>query len=142
MPHAASVPPSWRREYQPGDAELDHQNGECHGPMHPFGQPLRVPCRPRRKRLGPEVIVERGQMAPRRITARELRGPRQYHESEQLPPYEPASERERRALGREARYDLRGREQEREQPGLEEERIPLEPQECLSRHREREVADP
>src|SRR5207245_8428546 len=56
--------------------------------------------------------------------------------------YEPASERERRALGRETRYDLRGREQEREQPGLEEERVPLEPQECLSRHGEREVADP
>src|SRR5438874_5270413 len=69
---AAPAPPLGNHD-EPRGEQLDRDDRERHGPVRPVGEPVRVPRRPGRERLSPEVVVEGGEVQPRRVAARELR---------------------------------------------------------------------
>src|SRR2546422_8424911 len=54
-------------EDEPRRAQLRHENEKQHAAVRPFRQPVGVPRRPRRQGLGPEVVIEGGEVAPRRV---------------------------------------------------------------------------
>ena len=81
-------------------------------------------------------------MAPRRIAAHELRDTREEHQAKQQPPQEPAHPGRGRPVPDQARREPGRRVQHRQQPGLEQQPVPLEPEECLARDAERQIADP
>ena len=110
--------------------------------MHPLREPLRVPRRPRGQRLGPEVVVESGEVQPGRIAARELRNTGEEHEPEDESPDEPSHDGRGSTLALEAGTKLDGRVQHGQEPGLEQQAVPLEPEERLADHAERQVRDP
>src|SRR2546422_101675 len=66
-------PPAVGNRDQPRHQGLDRDDRERHPPVHPFGEPLRVPRRPGGKRLSPEVVVEGGEVEPRGVATHELR---------------------------------------------------------------------
>ena len=79
------------------------------------------------------MVVQGGEVAPRRIPAVELHDPRLEREPEQQPPQEQQREGRQRAP--------RGGE-DREKPGLEQQHVPLEGHERPADRREREVQRP
>ena len=129
-------------EDEPGRAQLDRECSQRHALAHPRRELLRVPRRPRRQRLRPEVVVERREVTPPRVAARELRDPGEEHQLEEEQPHEPTQRPRRHPLLLEARQPLRGRVQQREQARLEQQPIPLKPQEGLTHDTERQVERP
>src|SRR5437667_12816946 len=81
-------------------------------------------------------------MTPRRIATHQLRDPRQEHQLEEEQPYQPADHAGGRPLPLAARQPPRRRVQKGEQPRLQEQAVPLKPEERLSHHAEREITPP
>ena len=94
-----------------------------------------------RQRLGLEVEVERRRGAPGGIAAQELGRAREEHELEQQEHQQHAGERRRAPLPA-AQAPGGRRPQHRQQPRLQQQRVPLKGEEVLSRHGEREVQRP
>ena len=133
QPRRRNEPHRARTEDQQRESDLEHVGRQHHPFLAPGRQQVHVPGRPRRQWLGPEVVVQGGEVAPRRIPAVELHDPRLEREPEQQPPQEQQREGRQRAP--------RGGE-DREKPGLEQQHVPLEGHERPADRREREVERP
>ena len=86
-----------------------------------------VPGQRRRQRLGQKMIRQRRQIPPIGVAAQQLDDARHEHETEQQPAQQPDARR-----GGEA-------QQQREKPGLQQERVPLEGHEGLAAIEQREI---
>src|SRR4029077_10422421 len=83
------------REHGERQKQLRPEHCQGHAAMDTWGQMVRVPGGPRRKRLSLKMEVERGEAPPRGVAAQELRKPREEHELEEQEPEQPAYHRRR-----------------------------------------------
>ena len=104
---------------------------------------VRVPGRPRRKRLRLEMEVERGERAPSRVAAQQLGDAREQHELEEQQPEQPSDNPRRLPLAESKRREPPARSPEAgDESRLEQQGIPLEREKVLARHREGEIREP
>ncbi|OPZ09639.1 MAG: hypothetical protein BWZ08_00249 [candidate division BRC1 bacterium ADurb.BinA292] len=110
--------------------------------LEPCRQVRRQQADPRRQRLRPVVVIERGQLAPERVAAGQLDHPRLEHQPEKEPPQQPAANRGRRRFILRARPPPPGGPQRRQQTRFQQQRVPLVAHEPLAGDREREIESP
>ncbi len=109
--------------------------------MERGGELMDVPGDPVGQGLGLVVIEERRQVAPRLVAARQLHDPRGEDQAEEQPAQQPEGHRRGPGHGDGGR-EARRREKDRQQPGLEQQVVPLEAQEVASHGDEGEVDRP
>src|ERR1051325_1282817 len=123
-----------------GDFEQKHHHHRQ--ALHALGLEVGVPRRPGGKGLGPVVVVQRGQVPPGRIAAGELHDARLEGQPEEEKP------EQRQAQGRNPRLlpasgpRASRREQHGDQPGLEQQHVPLEGEEVQAHADKGEVEQP
>ena len=124
-----------------GHAQLAGQRGEGRDALRGERQLVHPPARPEGQRLRLVVVVQRGQVPPGGVAARELRHARAPHQAEEQPAEEPHGEARRLAQPRAASRPerVRRREQQRQEAGLEHQPVPLVAEEELPRATEREI---
>jgi hypothetical protein len=131
-----------RAEDEEGEHELDREHDRAGDALRGVRQVVCVPARPRREGLRPVVVLEGGQVPPDRIAARELDPAREEHEAEEEQAQQEEDHRRRRpGAGRSEEAGRRG-PQDREEAGLEEQRVPLELEEGRADRHEREIEAP
>src|SRR5262249_38228200 len=121
---------------------LEHQRSEGRRAKEPRRKMMHVPSDPGGKRLCLEVILQRRSIPPVGIAARELHGGRRDGEPEDKPSQEPQRKASRRRGGPGQGPPLPGCEEDREKSGLDEQAVPLEPEEVLPEDRDGEIESP
>src|SRR4051812_36578085 len=96
-------------------------------------KPMRIPTEWVRDRLGFEVVIEAGQIAPALVAA-DLDEPGAKHQSEQRPPIDPIQDQRRFSRG--------GTGKDREESQFEQQRFPSEAVEGLADVDERQIQNP
>src|SRR4051812_17365958 len=89
-----------------------------------------------RQRLGPVVKIERGQVPPRVVTAGELHHARHEHQFKEKEFEEKQTDPRDRRVSTRSHSPAPRREENREEPRLQQKNVPLETEERLSRDRE------
>ncbi len=103
---------------------------------------MRVPADPGRQRLRLEVKREGSEPSPCLIAARQLDGARCDHQPEQQPEQQPDGRLHRRCRVVQPIAPARRRDEESQETGFEEQRIPLVGQKILADGHQREIGEP
>src|SRR5207249_4445480 len=86
---SSANPQASRRKDQKRHNQLDREHEDGRELLKPVRQLVHVPGRRGRQRLGVIVVLERGQVAPRRVPAQKLDRAGQEHQPEQEPAQQP-----------------------------------------------------
>jgi hypothetical protein len=116
-----------RQENQKWHGQFNHEH-ECRVAfVYPLGKVMRVPANPRGQGLRFEMIIERRQMAPGRIVARQFHAAGAEHQFEQQPAQEPQGHARGLLRGGGIAFGppLQRRKKDGEKPGFQKEHVPL-----------------
>jgi hypothetical protein len=131
-----------RSENEKRRDDLDREHRERRELVEPRRQLMRVPRGRRRNRLRLVVVQQRSQRSPRRIAARELHQSRSEHQAKEQPQHQPARDARWRDASAKPIAPRERREEDREEPCLEEQRVPLVRQELAADDHQRQIVEP
>ena len=122
--------------------ELDGKHDDGRSLVEPSRKMMGVPGDRRRDGLRFEMERQRGEVTPGWVAARELDGARADHQPKQQPPHQP--DRQPRWIGRGPQAIAPGvrRDEDGEQAGFEQQRVPLKREERPAPHRQRQIGCP